>query len=95
MSKSKMKVSKRWNSLIRIAGGDCFSRVYKVTSVSEKNARNEEYYNLSVAPAGYAPEEYYRRAEKLYNDIAGGGVVINHEYESGEPEAAATGDSGF
>lgn len=91
MSKSKLKVSKRWNSLMRINGGDTFSRVYKISAVTEKNARNEEYYNFSVAMAGYAPEELYRRAEKLYDQFSKGGVVASHDYDPEEPK----GDEAF
>lgn len=88
MAKSKLKVSKRWNSLMRIAGGDSFSRVYRVTGVVEANAKGEKYHNLAVAMVGYAPEAVYRRAEAMYNQIGQGGVVVNHDYEDAPP----TGD---
>lgn len=83
MAKSKLKVSKRWNSLMRIGGGDCFSRVYKVSAVVEANAKGEKYQNLAIAPAGYTPEEIYRKAENLYNQIHRGGVVVSNDYEDG------------
>ena len=89
MSKSKLKVSKRWNSLMRIAGGDTFSRVYKVSAVTEKNARNEEYYNMGVSAAGWAPEEVYRRAEKLYDQFAKGGIVASHDYDASAEVASS------
>lgn len=86
MAKSKQKVSKRWNSLMRIAGGDSFSRVYRVSSITETNARNEKYQNFDVKQIGYAPESVYRRAEALYNQIQRGGVVVDQNYEGdGQP----------
>lgn len=89
MSKTKLKVSKRWNSLMRLAGGDSFSRAYRLGASLETNARNEKYYNLSVTPAGYVNENIYRKAEALYNQIGQGNVVASHDYEDVVPAAAA------
>lgn len=91
MAKSKLKVSKRWNSLMRIAGGDSFSRVYKVSGIVEANAKGEKYHNLAIAQVGFAPEAAYRKAEALYNQIGSGGVVVNHDYEEA---VEGTTDSG-
>lgn len=81
MAKSKLKVSKRWNSLMRIAGNDSFSRVYKVSSIVEANAKGEKYQNFAIALVGYTPEAQYRKAEALYSNIYKGGVVISQDYE--------------
>lgn len=81
MAKSKLKVSKRWNSLMRIAEDDCFTRVYKVSAVVEQNAKGDKFQNVSIANAGYAPEAVYLKAEKLYAQISKGGVVVSNDYE--------------
>lgn len=81
MAKSKLKVSKRWNSLMRIAEDDCFTRVYKVTAVVEQNAKGDKFQNINISNAGYAPEAVYLKAEKLYAQISKGGVVVSNDYE--------------
>jgi hypothetical protein len=81
MAKSKVKVSKRWNSLMRLTETDSFSRAYKLSSVVETNARNEQYHNFNVTPIGFVSKEIYDRAEKLYEVISKGGVKVNADYD--------------
>lgn len=81
MNKSKMKVSRKWNSLIRMNGGDSFSRVYRIGTVSEKNSKNQDYYNLVVSPAGFVSQEIYKRAEELYDAIASGTVKVDRKFD--------------
>lgn len=82
MNKSKMKVSRKWNSLIRMNGGDSFARVYRVGTVSEKNSKNQDYYNLVISPAGFPTKELYERAEKLYDAIAAGAVQVDRKFDN-------------
>lgn len=93
MSKSKMKVSRKWNSLIRIGGGDSFSRVYTLAAVSEVNSKNQDYYNFAVKSAGFPSEAVYRRAEKLYEAVSGGMVQANRGAD-GQSEEVDTGAGG-
>lgn len=88
MSRSKMKVSRNWNSLIRLSGGDSFSRVYKVSSVAEKNKKNQEFYNLSVKVVGWPNQDLYEKAEKLYEQIAKGNVSVSRATEDTETPPA-------
>lgn len=81
MAKSKIKVSKRWNSLMRLTDTDSFSRAYKLSSVVETNARNEQYHNFNVTSLGFVPKDVYDRAEKLYEVISKGGVKVSADYD--------------
>jgi len=81
MAKSKLKVSKRWNSLMRLTDTDSFSRAYKLSSVTETNARNEQYYNLNITVMGFVSKEVYEQGEKLYGVISKDGVKVNHDYD--------------
>jgi hypothetical protein len=92
MAKSKMKVSKRWNSLMRLTNTDSFSRAYKLSATTETNARNESYFNFNVAPLGFVSKDLYQRAEKLYETIRQGGVKVSADYDN---EAAATADTEY
>jgi hypothetical protein len=92
MAKSKMKVSKRWNSLMRLTNTDSFSRAYKLSAITETNARNESYFNYNVTPMGFVQKEIYERAEKLYETIRQGGVKVSADYDG---EVAATAESEY
>ena len=77
MAKSKLKVSKKWNSLVRINGGDRFSRNYKITVVRETSkVNNKKFYNFQVADQlgarTYPNSDQYSKAESLYLSIADG-----------------------
>jgi len=88
MAKSKIKVSKRWNSLMRLTNTDSFSRAYKLSATTETNARNESYFNFNVAALGFVNKELYERAEKLYETIRSGGVKVSNDYDGEVNEVA-------
>ena len=88
MAKSKIKVSKRWNSLMRLTNTDSFSRAYKLSAVTETNARNESYFNFNVAALGFVNKDLYERAEKLYETIRAGGVKVSNDYDGEVNEVA-------
>jgi len=88
MAKSKVKVSKRWNSLMRLTNTDSFSRAYKLSATTETNARNESYFNFNVAALGFVNKDLYERAEKLYETIRSGGVKVSNDYDGEVTEVA-------
>lgn len=92
MAKSKMKVSKRWNSLIRMTNTDSFSRAYKLSAVTETNARNESYFNFGITPLGFVSKDVYDRAEKLYETIRAGGVKVSADYDTEVHEETASSE---
>lgn len=71
MPRTKAKISRQWNSMIRMAGGDRFARVYRITSQPEKNQKGE-FFNYAVAQSGFPSKVLYDKAEKLYQAIAKG-----------------------
>lgn len=73
MSGSKMKVSKEWNSQIRLKDprADRFAGVWTLSSVGEKNRQGQPYQNLKVDFAGWAPEGLYEAAKTAYAGIVG------------------------
>lgn len=75
MSRTKLKVSRNWNSLIRLAGDDRFSRVYMLETVPETNSKNQSYFNWKVTALGYAPEYAYRAGERLYESVQKGRII--------------------
>jgi len=81
MAKSKNKISRRWNSLIRINGHDMFSRWYTLRGVSETNDNNQKYYNFVVNGGEFVSEDVYKAAEEMYELIQSGKVTINRDTE--------------
>jgi hypothetical protein len=81
MAKSKSKVSRRWNSLIRINGNDMFSRYYYVCGISETNDSNQKYYNFKITGGDFVSEEIYKAAEEMYELIQAGKVTINRSVD--------------
>jgi hypothetical protein len=71
MAKSRMKVSRKFNSLVRLNAGDRFSRRYRLTSVDDKSSQGE-FQNIAVDNNGFPTEEVYLKAEALYEDISSG-----------------------
>lgn len=81
LSKSKLKMSRTLNSLIRITGLDSFAKSYTVSAVQATNANNEDYWTLGVAPGSFVSVEIYTKAEQLYNMIAAGNVQMSTDFE--------------
>ena len=89
MPKSKAKVSRQFNSTIRLLGGPRFSRVYKISVVDDKNNAGDKFKNFNVIPAGFPNQELFQLAEKLYTDLSTGAVNYkvddNYEAEGDRP----------
>jgi hypothetical protein len=81
MAKSKAKISRRWNSMIRMAGGDSFSRVYRLDSVTEKNAKNQDYYNFVPVLVGFPSRQHYESAIKMYESIKSGAKDVSRDFD--------------
>ena len=84
-SKSKLKVSKKFNSLVRLNGGDRFGRNYTVSVSRETNPNNnKKYYNFKIDSAGgaqaFPSQEVYEAAEALYATILEG-LAYGGDYE--------------
>jgi hypothetical protein len=71
MPRTKAKISRTWNSMVRLAGGDRFSRVYRIAAQLEKKTQGD-YYNFVVAQSGFPAKTLYERAEKLYTQVQSG-----------------------
>lgn len=84
MAKSRMKVSRKFNSLVRLNGGDRFSRSYMATSVDDKSSQGE-FQNMGITPHGFPSEEVYLKAEALFEAINGGEKKQQQAAYSEEP----------
>lgn len=71
MPRTKAKISRQWNSLVKLNGGDRFSRVYALSADYVKNAQGD-FYNFRIAAAGFPSLGLFKQAETLYNNISSG-----------------------
>lgn len=81
MAKSKMKKSKEWNSLVRINGGDRFTRWYTFEGIPAVNAKNQDYFNVKVVNGGFVSEEQYNLAEATYESVKSGVAKADYSFE--------------
>ena len=79
MSRSKMKVSRQLNTMIRMAGGDRFERAYTIASTESTNNNGDEFWNISVKQMGYVSESVFKAAETVYTSITSGTSDVSRE----------------
>lgn len=70
MPSTKQKVSKAWNTNIKLQKGARFATLWTLGNKLEQNKRNQSYYNYNPQLAGYLNEALYKVAEKAYEDVA-------------------------
>lgn len=71
MPRTKAKVARQWNAMMRLAEGDMFSRVYQIGTVEEKKDNNT-FYNFTVKMLGFPSKALYESASALYGRIMAG-----------------------
>lgn len=79
MSKSQAKVSRNFNTLVKMAGGDRFSRIYQLEVVDDQNKEGQDYFNWKITPKGFVSKPMYDAAERLYTVIKAGERSVAHE----------------
>lgn len=84
MSRSKLKTSRKWNSLIRMHEVDSFARAYRLMAVSQTNSMNQDYWGFDVQNDTYVTEDVYKRAEALWSQINEGSVRVNSDHDESE-----------
>lgn len=94
MAKTKLKVSRKFNTLIRMNEGDRFSRAYLVSAVQEQNNEGQKYYNFAIKNYGFPSESVYMAAEHLWSSVHKGDRAIEAD-RSEEGVVASTSESEF
>ena len=89
MSRTKLKVSRQWNALVRINGGDRFSRTYTLFTTEDSNDQGD-FYNFGVQTGSWPALPVYRQAESLYNAVVAGHRTANMDVGDGGENAPAS-----
>lgn len=71
MPRTKAKIAKRWNSLIRLTQMPSFASLYTLSSVNDENDQGK-FFNFAVKGDGYASETQFAAGEKLYEAVKSG-----------------------
>lgn len=93
MPRSKAKIARQWNSLIKLQGGDRFSRAYQIGTAFEKGQKGD-FYNFSITQYGFPSKTVYMQADKLYRDIAAGVLKVQADRSDGAPGGDVGDDAG-
>ncbi len=93
MAITKLKTGRKLNSLIRMNGGDSFTRYYTLSSCVEKNTLGQPYHNYAIASGSYVTQAQFDRAEILYEAVKAGTAVANRDAEeTGTPSDDGAGE---
>jgi len=68
-NKSKLKVSRNINTILKGKGTARFSTVWKMSSVAEKNQKNQPYFNFKAEDKGWAPKELFDYCKQVYEEV--------------------------
>lgn len=82
LAKSKAKVSRQWNSMMRMNGGDTFTRAYVMSGVEAQNQQGQDYYNVGIRNAGFVTEPVYNAGLEMYESIVSGAKQASREYDA-------------
>ncbi len=88
MSKSQAKVSRNFNTLVKMAGGDRFSKIYQLEVVDDQNKEGQDYFNWKITPKGFVSKAMYSAAERLYEVIKAGERTVSRAEPA--PQASRT-----
>jgi len=89
MSKSQAKVSRQFNTMVKMAGGARFSRVYALSVVEDQNKAGQEYYNWKINPVGFVGSEAeYEHAKSVYEAINSGMRSVDRTETRGNAASA-------
>lgn len=81
MSRSQLKPSRKWNTVIQTSGGDRFSRAYRLSVVSDRSDKGE-FYNWKMDQLGFVPKEIFDRAEQVYEAVKSGTVDVSRKVDN-------------
>lgn len=81
---TKLKVSRNWNSLIRLRGGDRFAGTWVLSTVKEKNKAGQPYRNFSVRPGPWVQPSVFALAKHTYTEILAGKKDVERDTDTEE-----------
>lgn len=93
LQKTGLTFSRKFNSMIALAGGDRFSHAYYLNTFLDKRDKGTFYSWKYSSPLGFVSRDLYGKAEKLWHSVSSGAKNVVYE-ESSDP-APSTEDRDF
>ncbi|QRE00554.1 hypothetical protein [Burkholderia phage BCSR129] len=87
-TKSKIKASRKLNSLVTMAGVDRFAKAYEIKSFEDKNTAGDAYWNVDVKALGFLPELLYKEMSDQYEILKTLTIKVQHEDEAAVSEGS-------
>jgi hypothetical protein len=85
MSRTKQKVARQWITLATMIGADLWAKTYTLSSIQDKNAKGDLYYNYAVKPKdGWTTEELYNKCAKRHAELFTSGRKVEAHSEGAE-----------
>jgi hypothetical protein len=78
-----IKVAKQFNARVRISGLDMFSKMVKLSTVTQTKQGNV-YFQYVVTQTGFTPESTYLKAKELYQDLKKQSIAVDISGMAGE-----------
>lgn len=83
MAKSKRKISRDWNALMRLEGGDTFAVVYGLSGVKDENKDGQKFYNYKITgKKRYVSLDEFKAAEAMYEAVMGGELKADTTFDN-------------
>lgn len=87
-TKTKLKVSRQMNAILKGKGAARCATVWELTVVKETNSKNQPYYNLKAADCGFILDvNTFKRAMALYESVKGKDVSVAAAEDEAIPDA--------
>lgn len=85
-TKTKLKVSRQMNAILKGKGAARCATIWEITSVKETNSKNQPYYNIKAVDGGFIQDRaLFDRAMKLYNDVKDKNLSVANAEDPDEP----------
>ncbi len=68
-TKSKLKVSRDMNQILKGSGAARFATLWEMSTVSETNKKNQEYFNFKATKKGWVPAELFAFCKEVYEEV--------------------------
>ena len=92
-TRSKIKASRKLNSLVSLAGVDRFAKAYEIRSVEDQNRTGDSYWNLDIRSLGFVPKDTYTAMAEQYEVLKN--MTITTNYNDGNSDASAADEKEF
>ena len=90
MSRSQLKPSRKLNTMVQNAGGERFSRAYRLHVVQDRSEKGE-FYNWKAEQLGFVPKDIFDRAEAVYEAVKSGQRDVSRD-DTGRAERSDKND---